>query len=159
MDGFVSYSHDDYQAFTAFQPHLCAVERAYGLTFWADQRIAAGYDWNSAIQDRIAAADVFVLLLSPAFIASSYIYDKEIPTIRQRRKQTGALVLPLILDRCLWKFICGSLQAMPVEAGRLKPIAEWEHPGHGYHHACLEIGNSLERYYGIPQNPIDWAAP
>jgi hypothetical protein len=159
MNGFVSYSHDDFQAFKAFQTHLRAVERAFGISFWSDQRIDAGYHWNSAIQNKIETSDVFVLLVSPDFIASDYIYDKEIPAIRRRKKAGGALVLPLILARCSWTWLCGELQSVPTYDGRLKPVAAWKPQADGFDRAREEITASVQSYYGLTPRKIRWTGP
>ena len=82
MKGFISYCHEDYRMFRDFRVHLKAIERAFKLDLWADSRIEAGYYWNDEIRDAIRSSDLFVLLTSPGFIASDYIYDKEIPAIR-----------------------------------------------------------------------------
>lgn len=159
MDGFVSYSHDDYAAFTTFQRHLRAVERAFDIKFWSDQRIDAGYHWNSTIQQRIKTSEVFVLLVSPGFIASDYIYDKEIPAIQRRKKASGALVLPLVLAQCSWKMVCGALQSMPLRDGRLKPVADWKPQENGYDCARDQIQRTLQNYYGLTPKNKRWAGP
>jgi hypothetical protein len=75
MNGFISYCHLDFGMFMQFQQHLRAVERAFGVSFWSDRRIPGGYLWDPAIKLEIEKATVFILLLSPAFIASDYIFD------------------------------------------------------------------------------------
>src|SRR5262245_10366966 len=105
MDGFISYSHDDYGMFSDFRIHLKSVERALNVEFWADNRLAPGFYWNSTIEKSINEANVFVLLVSPAFIASDYIYENEIPAIKGRHQRAAALVLPVVLRRCNWQFI------------------------------------------------------
>ncbi len=106
MNGFISYSHEDYRFFSELRTHLRAVERECSLHFWADNRIKAGYDWTVEIANAVNAADVCLLLVSPQFIASDYIYDKEIPAI-QTRRSTGALVVPVVLRECSWEMLAG----------------------------------------------------
>src|SRR5262249_13111298 len=72
MTGFASYAHDDARLMQKFRPHLKTLRRAFGLKTWTDNEITAGSDWNAAIAKAIAEAQVFVLLLSPGFIASDY---------------------------------------------------------------------------------------
>jgi CheY-like chemotaxis protein len=57
--------------------------------------------------------------VSPGFIASDYIYDHEIPAIKARHLK-GALVLPVVLKRCMWQFIANALQALPMHKGHIK---------------------------------------
>jgi hypothetical protein len=93
LKGFISYAHDDYAAFDAMRSHLRAVERAFKIDFWADKRISAGNYWSDKIADAIEAAQIHILMFSPAFIESDYIFDHELrPLPLQRRPQR----LPLL---------------------------------------------------------------
>src|SRR4051794_9024510 len=125
MNGFVSYCHDDYRLFCEAQKHLAAIERAFSFSFWTDTRINVGYHWSSVVEDAINRANVFVLLISPSFIKSDYINDKEIPAIQARCARTSALVLPTVLQRCAWAMVAGALQVTPTVKGKVKPIVDW----------------------------------
>jgi hypothetical protein len=156
MNGFISYAHDDYKIFNEFRPHLRALERAFDVHLWSDQRINAGYHWNNVIIDQIERAELFVLLVSPAFIASDYIYENELPAIRARKKSPTTLVLPVVLLRCSWQCLCGALQALPTDGGRLRPISDWRPRRNGYDEARAQITNSFQQYYGVAPNIVDW---
>src|SRR6266851_5631763 len=132
MNGFISYSHIDYQDFRAFKRHLRAVERAFDIDFWSDSRINAGYHWDAAIRREIDRAEVFVLLLSPGFIASDYIFDGELPAIMERKRLAATLVLPVVLQRCFWQMVCSALQAVPTVDGQPKPAADWRPRANGF---------------------------
>jgi hypothetical protein len=157
MNGFISYSHDDYGMFGRFKAHLRAVERAFDVRFWSDDRMKAGYHSDAAIRREIDAAEVFVLLVSPAFIGSDYIYDKEIPAIQERKRSAGALVLPVVLERCCWQLVCGELQAVPTDRARLKPIADWRPQANGFDRACQQIANTIQSYYGSLPKTVGWS--
>jgi hypothetical protein len=156
MNGIISYAHDDYGMFGTFKTHLRAVERAFDVRFWSDERINAGDPWDPAILREIEVADVCVLLVSAAFMASDYIYDREIPAIRERKRSGGALVVPVILKRCAWQFISGALQAAPTDDGRLKPVADWRPQDNGFDRACQQIAQSVQSYYRLSPHTIDW---
>ncbi|MFQ3455971.1 toll/interleukin-1 receptor domain-containing protein [Bradyrhizobium sp. UFLA01-814] len=159
MNGFVSYSHDDYGSFQVFQTHLRSIERAFSASFWADKRIHAGAHWNKTIQDAIDAASVFILLLSPGFIASDYIYDHEIPAIGSKHLSAGALVLPVVLKRCSWQMVASALQAIPSHDGRTKPIVDWVPHNHGYDRAREQIANAINMHFGLAPTSVDWTKP
>jgi hypothetical protein len=156
MKGFISYSHDDFDVFGRVKSHLVAIERAFDIRFWYDKRINAGYHWNAAILREIEAADVFVLLISPAFIASDYVYEREIPAIQERKRSAGALILPVVLERCYWSMVCGVLQAVPTDRGRLKPIADWRPQANGFDCARRQIADAVRSYFGSTPKIIDW---
>ncbi len=159
MNGFISYSHEDFELFEEFLVHAKAVEHDLEMNFWSDKRILPGHHWTAAIENAIDAADVFILLTSPDFIASDYIYGKEIPAIKTRRKVAGALVLPVVLKRCAWQMIAASLQAVPTQNGRLKPIADWRRHSDGFDHARIQIRDAIKDHFGRPGKSIDWSGP
>jgi hypothetical protein len=143
--------------FCEFRPHLRAIERAFALHFWSDHRIKPGYYWSQTIRSEIEFAEVFILVVSPAFMGSDYIYDKELPAIRDRKKSVGALIVPVILEQCAWAWVCGALQAAPTEGGRLKPIADWGRRTKGFDRARQQIAEALQNYYGLVPNTFDWS--
>jgi hypothetical protein len=57
--------------------------RGETLTLWDDTRIKSGNRWNVEIKRAISSSRVAVLLVSPEFLASSFIRDIELPQIRQ----------------------------------------------------------------------------
>lgn len=159
MNGFISYAHDDHELFREFRTHLTAIEHAFDIEFWADTSIRAGYHWDATIQRAIDAADVFVLLVSNAFIANPYIYGQEIPAIRDRHRDSGALVLPVVVDDCFWLMVAGALQAVPSEHGRVKPILDWHPRRNGCARAREQISASIQRHFGMAPKTVAWSAP
>lgn len=94
---FISYSRQDEKLFQEFCMHLKPWQDRGIVTVWTDQRLQASQDWHSEIQQAIASAAVAVLLISPAFMASAYIRQYEIPPLLQAA-ETGELCLaPLYL--------------------------------------------------------------
>lgn len=158
MHGFISYAHDDYQACKLLQTHLRAIERSLRIEFWADTRIKAGNFWNSRIADAINRATTHILLFSPAFIRSDYIFDNELPAI-DAKCANGDLVLPVVLDRCSWSTFVGVLQATPVYEGRVLPINDWSRRKHGFDKAREQIAESIKSHFGLrAKSPFKWGA-
>lgn len=158
MHGFISYSHEDKRLFDEFRKHLKAIERECKIEFWADDRIATGYDWTASIADAIARADVCILLTSAEFIASDYIYNKEIPAIQARRK-AGALIVPVILRRCAWQMIVGVLQAVPTIDGRVKPIENWKRRNDAFDHAREQISVAIKNRFALSSSAVFGSTP
>jgi TIR domain len=156
MNGFISYSHEDHTMFEDFWVHLTAVQRAFAIEIWTDHKIHAGSDWEPRIATAIEAAQVFVLLISPDFIRSDYVYTKEIPAIQTRRKRAGALVLPVVLKRCYWKMIAATLQAIPTADQRVRPIIDWRPRNNGYDRAREQIMRSIADHFGVRPQHINW---
>lgn len=156
MWGFISYSHVDYPMHSAFMTHLASIERAFDVRFWADTRLQAGFHWRSEIEEAISRSDLFLLLTSPGFIASDYIYEYELPAIRSRRRTAAALVIPVVLKRCFWSIVADVLQAVPTERGQLRPISDWGRQENGFDRAREQIGSAIATYFGIQPKTAEW---
>ena len=142
--------------FVGFRPHLAAVRRAFDIDLWTDHRIHPGSKWEPQIAAAIQAAQVFVLLITPDFIASDYIYEIEIPAIRQQSRTAGALVLPVVFKRCTWQMIAAALQATPTENGRVRPVDDWRPWNNGFDCAREQIMATVESHFGMTRKKIDW---
>jgi hypothetical protein len=154
MKGFVSYCHHDYQPTERLRTHLSAVERGLGIEFWWDERISPGTFWNADIARAIGEADVVVLAITPDFIASRYIYDVELPAIRNRVR-AHALLVPVVIKKCSWDFVSGPVQAVPTVNAVLKPIDEWRNED-GFDRACAQIREAITTRFGVKFSPFKW---
>jgi hypothetical protein len=155
MDGFLSYSHADQQLYAGFCPHLAALRRAFDLDIWTDHKIEPGIRWEARIADAIAAAQLFVLMITPDFIGSDYVFEKEIPAI-QEQYRAGALVLPVVVRRCSWQSVAAALQATPTQNGKVKPIADWRPRDHGFDCAREQMMFAIESHFGMTRKSIIW---
>ena len=79
---FISYAHDDSRAktdlITRLRRHLGSLKR-YKFEFWDDGGIRAGSRWSAKIKAEIESCDFGLLLVSPAFLDSRFIVEKELP--------------------------------------------------------------------------------
>lgn len=97
---FVSYSHHD--ADWRAQLFDDALETTFGdCHIWSDAQLRAGEQWHAEIEHRLATSTVAVLLVSANFLQSTYIAERELPTILQRAQQAGLRVVwvPIAIDR------------------------------------------------------------
>lgn len=157
--GFISYAHNDHRALEVMCTYLTPLEKMFGINFWRDRDILAGDRWTSKIADAIDEATVHLLLITPYFIDSNYIVNKELPAINNKYQNVGDLVIPILLERCTWKPFVHSLQVVPMnQNGRLLPIDEWKPKKHGFHAACEQIERSLETFLKVkPGSFFDWS--
>ena len=101
--------------------------------------IGAGEEWREAIRTQLGRADVILLLVSPDFLASDFIFDEELATALKRHERGSARVVPIILRPCAWqRSPIGQLQALPKDA---KPITTWSNRDS----AWTNVGDGLHR--------------
>ena len=157
MRAFISYSHHDKAALDRLHVHLKNLTRGGHIETWYDRDILAGSDLNAEIERELEAADLFLLLVSPDFIASDFVHDHELPAINQRRVKDGALVIPVVLKPCSWQYVASNLQAIPSDADRrVRTISEWKPQTTGYNAACEQIGRAISAHFGVTPEAIKW---
>ena len=71
---FFSYAHRDEALRNKLADHLRLLERQGIITGWHDRRITGGTEWAGAIDDHLRTAQIILLLISSAFLASDYCY-------------------------------------------------------------------------------------
>ena len=98
---FISYSHDDMAEVRRFVDVL----EFFGVRFWWDPELVPGEGFDEAIKQEIAQCDAAVLLVSPSYLTSDYIWDTEITLLARR----GVPLIPVSVKEAfrgrfgLWK--------------------------------------------------------
>ena len=59
--------------------------RAAKIDAWSDQKILPGTPWETEIRKALTGADVGILLITPAFLASDYIFQNELPELLKKK--------------------------------------------------------------------------
>ena len=141
---FYSYAHEDERHLNLLQMHLKALEADRLISTWYDRNIPPGDEWDRLINDRIHSADIILLLVSPAFMASDYIRQKEMKAALKRHEAGDAVVIPVILEKALWKrrAVFKKLQAVPKNA---KPIRAWNPQRDGWFDVAEHIEELVEK--------------
>ena len=90
---FLCYSHADADWLDRLRTHLRPLERQGRFPIWHDREIRPGAKWRDEIRTALDRARVAVLLVSPDFLASDYIAERELPEILRAAKDEGVRIL------------------------------------------------------------------
>ena len=94
---FLSWAHADHalkeDLVSRLASRLKTVKR-HDFARWEDSRILAGVEWSEEIDSRFDESDYVIQLVSPAFLASDFIRDHEIPGLGKTPRKP---ILPLML--------------------------------------------------------------
>ncbi len=115
---FISYSRED----TAFAAALMRELDAQGVAYWLDRRIDPGRLWIDEIESAVRRASVFVLLISPGFLASEYAL-MEAGMAVGRAQESGARIVPILLSGASLPPILRNYQALRADSMTVKDVA------------------------------------
>lgn len=114
------------------------------ISTWHDRKIPAGSEIDSAIDEHLRTADVILLLISSAFIASDYCWSKELKMAIERHKAGEATVIPIILRDCDWKQApFASLRALPTD-GRPVVSRFWKNADEAFADVSKGLRDTLD---------------
>jgi len=60
-------------------------------------------NWLEKIDSKMLGARIAVLLISEDFLASDFIFKKEVPRLFNRHKRAGMTIFPLLIRSCDWE--------------------------------------------------------
>lgn len=136
---FISYSHRDERALERLHTHLATLRREGKITAWYDREILAGNDVDQEIISNLKDSTIFLALVSPDFLASSYCYEQEMTKALERHAEGSLRVVPIILEPCDWKSTpLARLKALPKDG---KAISIWTNENVAY----LDVVTELRR--------------
>ncbi|XXY18107.1 tetratricopeptide repeat protein [Sorangium sp. So ce216] len=95
------------------EAHLKPLERQKLIEVWHDGRVYAGGEPAAEALARLEAAEIVVLLVSPAFLASDRHVHEEAARALARRAAGEVEVVPVLLQHCTWEW---------TEFGKLVPL-------------------------------------
>src|SRR3712207_9499670 len=82
---FCSYSRKDEEYLNELRTWLRGLERQELIEWWHDREISPGWEWEETIDKNLRTAEIILLLVTPAFMASDYVFEREIGRSEERR--------------------------------------------------------------------------
>ena len=144
MRAFISYSHEDRAALDRLHTHLAPLRSERLIDAWFDRQIPAGGSINANIARELEACDLFLMLVSPDFLASDYCVNREMKRALERHRDHEAHVVPIIVEPCDWfSTPLHELKALPRDG---KPISEWPNQNSAYLDVVKELRRILETH-------------
>jgi hypothetical protein len=108
---FLSYSHTDSEWVERLLAHLDAADSRGLVEYWSDKKITKGSNWKKEIKCLIKEAKVFVMFISPEYIASPFCSNVESPLIKVAKKNSR-LIIPILVK--------------PVGLNTIKELSEYQ---------------------------------
>ena len=159
MRGFVSYSHHDRKVCEELRKPLKALCRLFPIDeFWIDTATPTGRCFRRGYQQAIDQAQIFVLMISSNSMWSDEIMTHEIPAIQTKQNRDGDLILPVVLDDCLWPAVTGTLLASPRDENlALKPLTKWKPIQQGINQTGQQFQKAISDHFNIePRQLFHW---
>ena len=142
MKVFISYSHKDKAALERLHTHLAVLRRNGHIEEWFDRDILAGRKINAEVAERLESSRLFLLLVSPDFLASDYCMEREMVRALERNRSGNARVIPIIIEPCDWASTpLRDLKALPQDG---KPVSDWTNENNAYLNIVQELRRVLE---------------
>lgn len=139
---FISYAPADRPHLEALEAHLAALKRQGLVSTWHRGRIGAGAPRDEAMAAELSAADVVLLLVSEAFLASDSCYERELGQALERHRSGEARVVPILVRACdVEGTALAELQALPRDG---RAVTSWANPDEAWRDVVRDIRAAAE---------------
>lgn len=95
---FISYAHKDAKWLEQLRIHLIPLARNAKIDPWDDSKLVTGSKWKEEIKKAIAEADIGVMLVTPNFLASDFIFKNELPPLLANKTVFWIAVSPCLYE-------------------------------------------------------------
>jgi hypothetical protein len=156
---FIAYAPEDELLKEQLDRHLSVLKRNQFIDVWHDRRIEAGADWSQRISQYLDSSQLILLLISPDFLASDYLYQTELKAALKKHFARQATVIPILLRPCVWQMQeLEMLNALPTNQEAVTSKA-WESTDAAFEHITENIKKELMHYLPLRNNDNATALP
>lgn len=120
---FLSYARQDQRLVQELTTHLRPLERSGLSLTWHDRMIRRGAAWEKEISSAMERVDIFLVFVSADFLASDFIWEKEMARALRRHEEGKMQIVPIILRSVAWESTpLAAMQALPTNG---RPVTLW----------------------------------
>lgn len=143
MKLFISYSHEDEGHKKKFEQHLSALTRQGNLVSWSDQDIIAGANLHNLIDQNLKECNVFIALVSPSYINSTYCFERELKIARLRESKNECTIVSIVIEPVsLTGLGFDALKMLPKDA---KPVADHSNHNTAWAYTISQIADLIDQ--------------
>ncbi len=156
---FFSYALKDAPLLEELKKHLQPLKREGLISVWYDNTISvAGKAWQRERAAQLDNASIIILLISPDFLASDYIYSVEMPRAMQRHTAGEARIIPVLLKPAHWESApFAQFTPLPTNA---QPITSWRDRNKAFLNVTeglRAVLETLQAHPSVQQNNTNFA--
>src|SRR3954452_18293023 len=141
VDAFISYAHVDDKRRERLHKHLVMLRRDGLLRDWSDHEILVGDRIDTEVDTALDRSGLFVALVSPDYLASSYCYEKEFQRAQELEMAGRLRIAAVILEPCDWlNSPFSKLLVLPKDG---KPVSDWTNENTAYLNVITELRKVL----------------
>lgn len=142
---FISSADEDMSFLQELKKQLTVLRRQGWPIVWFDSfSVQAGSSWEEEISHHLEEADIILLLISPDYMASDFLYSREMMHALERHNMGQATAIPIILRSVLWEDSpIGNLQVLPTD-GRAIASSSWYNMDEAMLNVALGIRKAIE---------------
>jgi tetratricopeptide (TPR) repeat protein len=136
---FCSYASEDEPLWKELEKQLHFLKRHGLISAWHHHALQAGQEWQHEIDEHLQTAQIILLLISPAFMASDRCYRVEMHEAMKRHKAGKSRVIPIILRAVYWEDEPFSMLFVLPKGG--KPVKSWSDKDKAF----LDIASNIRK--------------
>ena len=157
---FLSYSSEDSAQRNIFCGQLKSLEMDGLVEIWHDRLLPLG-KWEPVLKEKLEGADLFILLVSRAFVVSEYCQKIEFERAHERYNSGDCEIIPVALKPYTWPGILSEFTAVPDPKKHI--VDNPAYPGEtGYAEAAEMLAVKIRQLAGRPAGkpiPIEQREP
>lgn len=145
IEVFISYAQEDEGLRKELETQLGTLERQELIKIWHNRKVSAGADLKQEITRHLNTAQIILLLISPAFMASDDPYGTEMKRAMERCNAGEVRVIPILLRPVHYKGAPFEHLSMLPSNGKPVTSSSWRHHDEAFFDVVEGIQEVVEK--------------